>query len=280
MGTDHVGGVDPRVRAEIEARLEAIATERRVRILLAVESGSRAWGFPSPDSDYDVRFVYAHERDWYLSIDSRRDVIEVPIDGALDISGWDIRKALALLLKANPVLQEWLVSPVRYRADEAVVAKLRELVERTNFRRPATHHYLHLGESSYAKAIEHRDEVVLKKYFYALRPALMLMWLRTRPDAPPPMTLAELHAGLDLPAAVSVYVDELIARKRETKELGTGPRNAALDALIESEFACARDSLLPSPAPTPGLVDAANALFREIVSQRRRDSFGNSRLGL
>ena len=129
--------IDPEVRRRIGDRLAEIEQRESVRILLAVESGSRAWGFPSPDSDYDVRFLYARPRDWYLAVDSRRDVIECPIENVLDVNGWDIRKALQLLLKANPVLAEWLNSPIRYREDALVVAALRELAMHAGFRRSA-----------------------------------------------------------------------------------------------------------------------------------------------
>ncbi|MEM6906851.1 MAG: nucleotidyltransferase domain-containing protein, partial [Pseudomonadota bacterium] len=101
------------MRAEIMAKLTGIERDFGVRILFAIESGSRAWGFPSPDSDYDVRFVYVHPTDWYLSLTPGRDVIELPIRDDLDIGGWDLRKALNLLLKPNPVMLEWLSSPIR-----------------------------------------------------------------------------------------------------------------------------------------------------------------------
>jgi hypothetical protein len=101
-----------------------------VRVLLAVESGSRAWGFASTDSDYDVRFIYAHPADWYLSIDlnteAKRDVIEQPIVDDLDLNGWDLRKALQLLAKSNPPLLEWLNSPIVYR-ESSFATELREL---------------------------------------------------------------------------------------------------------------------------------------------------------
>src|SRR5436190_9326529 len=112
-----------RVRAAL-ARLEA---ERNVRVLFACESGSRAWGFASCDSDYDVRFLYVHARDWYLSVEDRRDVIEQPIVDDLDVSGWELRKALRLLRKSNPPLLEWLQSPMVYRQDAAFVAEFRAL---------------------------------------------------------------------------------------------------------------------------------------------------------
>ena len=127
--------------------LDALEADGGVRILLAVESGSRAWGFPSVDSDYDVRLVYVRPLDDYLAIEPRRDVIECPIEGDLDVSGWDIQKALRLLLKANLALNEWLASPVRYRWQATVADRLRSLASRAPYRRTAQYHYFHLGHS-------------------------------------------------------------------------------------------------------------------------------------
>ena len=240
-----------------------------MHILLAVESGSRAWGFPSPDSDYDVRFLYARPLDHYLSIEPRRDVIECPIEDDLDISGWDIQKALRLLLKANPALNEWLVSPIRYRWDASVADRLRSLAARSPFRRAAQHHYLNLGKSNYFRYISNRETVKLKKYFYVLRPALALRWLRNRDD-PPPMDLATLRAGIVLDPEVSAAADDLIARKAETSELGTGLRIALLDRLIETEFDATH-----AAAPTandPKLLEDANSLFRDVVLHQERSS--------
>ena len=262
--------IDPRIRRRIDDRLAEIERRESVRILLAVESGSRAWGFPSPDSDYDVRFLYARPRDWYLSIDSRRDVIECPIEDVLDINGWDIRKALHLLLKANPVLAEWLTSPIRYREDATVVAALRDLALRTGSRRPARHHYLRLGQSQYEREIAGRDTVRLKRYFYALRPALALRWLRTRADAPP-MDLPSLRAGLELDRELDRSIDGLTALKARQSEIGTGPRLGTLERFMEVEFAAAAD-IVAGPdreAPPPAPLDAANELFRTIVADER-----------
>ncbi|MCE9610243.1 MAG: nucleotidyltransferase domain-containing protein [Chthoniobacter sp.] len=115
----HGNEVFQRVRHAL-AQVEA---ERNVRVLFACESGSRAWGFASRDSDYDVRFLYVHRRDWYLSVEDRRDVIEQPIADDLDVSGWELRKALRLLRKSNPPLLEWLKSPVVYRHDPVFAAE-------------------------------------------------------------------------------------------------------------------------------------------------------------
>lgn len=258
--------IDPRVRRRIDRKLAELEQRECVRILLAVESGSRAWGFPSPDSDYDVRFLYARPRDWYLAIDMRRDVIECPIEDVLDINGWDIRKALQLLLKANPVLFEWLVSPVCYREDATVVTALRDLAARARYRRPARHHYLRLGSSQYEREIAGHKTVRLKRYFYALRPALALFWLRSREDAPP-MDMPGLRAGLRLDRELERTIDDLIVRKARESEIGTGPRIDVLDRFIEAEFAACGNS-----APEPDdkdltLLDAANELFRLVVCE-------------
>lgn len=249
-------------------KLDAIEREHDVRLLFAIESGSRAWGFPSPDSDYDVRFVYVRRPEWYLSVQARRDVIELPIEGDLDINGWDLKKALQLLIKPNAVLLEWLRSPIVYRADGEAMVKLADLAGQTAHLRPSTYHYLHLCRSQYTRFIVGKPAVKLKKYFYVLRPALALMWLRAHPQRPLPMNLAQLRASLDLPEALSAFLDDLLARKAETRELGEGTRLPELDALIEAEIAAAQADLDVIAAPTPDLTAAADALFQQLVLER------------
>jgi predicted nucleotidyltransferase len=253
------------VREAILGRLAAVEAAEDVRILIAVESGSRAWGFPSQDSDYDVRFVYVHTLDWYLALDQRRDVIELPITDGLDIGGWELKKALRLLIKPNPVLLEWLRSPIVYRADREAVAKLDALGRRAAHQRPSRHHYLHLARSQYRRFIADKTEVSLKKYFYALRPALALKWLRERPDEPVPMTLPELRAAARLPQDVAGVLDELVEKKLRKRELGTGRRIPALDALIETEMTRA-EALMDYGRPSgDDLESAANALMVDLV---------------
>ena len=247
----------PSIRRRIEDRLARIERDESVRILPAVESGSRAWGFTSPDSDYDARFLYARPRDWYLALDKRRDAIERPVEDLLDVNGWDIRKAL--LLRANPVLSEWLVSPIRYREDENCARKLLDLAVRTRFRRSARYHYLHLGRSSYRKELAGRETVRLKKYFYSLRPALALRWLRSRAAMLP---LPTLMAGLDLGRELREAIDELIARKAERSEIGTGARVGA--RFIEEELAAAERGGEPGGVNDPAPLNDANAAFRDI----------------
>ena len=258
--------LDPARRADILARLDAIEADHDVRILFAVESGSRAWGFPSPDSDYDARFVYVHRPDWYLSLEAGRDVIELPIDDELDINGWELRKALNLLLKPNPVLLEWLCSPLRYRWDEGACARLEALAAEASHETACRYHYLHLGRKQVVRHLE-GETAKLKRYFYVLRPALALRWLRLRGDAPP-MNLQALCAGVDLPGETLAAIDALLDKKAVTRELGEGPRVPALDALIVEELALAEAA--PAGPRGPDLRGPAEALFRDLVKEGAR----------
>jgi hypothetical protein len=147
--------VSLKVFHSVQQELRRIELAHDVRVLYACESGSRAWGFASHDSDYDVRFIYVHSRDWYLSIEDRRDVIEEPISDVLDISGWELRKTLRLLRKSNPPLLEWLKSPVVYAVDEPFVADFRQLAD--DFYSPARcfQHYLHMAFGNAREYLKH-----------------------------------------------------------------------------------------------------------------------------
>ncbi|GAB5388118.1 MAG: nucleotidyltransferase domain-containing protein [Alphaproteobacteria bacterium] len=258
--------VSPEMTAEIEQALSGIEATHDVRILFAIESGSRAWGFPSPDSDYDARFVYAHRRDWYLSLTPGRDVIELPIEDELDINGWDIRKALNLLLKPNPVLLEWLSSPIRYRWDDDACAALLDLAQRVTHGPACLHHYLSLGQRQWDVYVEGRDQVSLKKYFYILRPAMAIRWMRMHPDRQPPMNLQALMAELDLPKDKLSELDDLLARKAQTRELGEAARLSSLDAFIQQDFDWARQAVPGLKATSKGLEAEATRLFQSLIN--------------
>ncbi len=181
--------IPPDVRREIELRLAMIEQTDEVRLLLAVESGSRAWGFPSPDSDYDVRFIYVRSRDWYLSLTPGRDVIETPITDDIDLGGWDVRKALGLLLKSNAAVGEWMASPIRYRPDDPVMAEIATFADALFDPRALAHHYANLGRNAAMRWLGRDGAVPVKKYFYALRPALAIRALRRDPARRPPMNM-------------------------------------------------------------------------------------------
>src|SRR5262245_34519988 len=222
-------GIDDATAESIRRKLADIEGVHGVRILFAVESGSRAWGFPSPDSDYDVRFVYRHPRDWYLSLIERRDVIEIPIDSDdHDISGWDFRKTLQLLLRSNPPLYEWLVSPIVYREDGTTRSALRSLAEQGYAGKSMGWHYLRMADRTYKGHFRDRAEANLKKYFYVIRPLCALLWLVERQTLPP-MNLGALLDGITLPAAVRQAMDRLLEQKTRSTELGKGLRLRGLD---------------------------------------------------
>jgi len=249
---------------EVQRRLDAIEREQECRILLAVESGSRAWGFPSPDSDYDVRFVYAKPTDWYLSVFPGRDVIETPIEDDMDVNGWDLRKALHLVLKSNAVISEWMESPILYRRDAGALKQLRAFADRMLHPRALTYHYLHLARRQAAAKLA-RERIVLKRYFYALRPALALRFLRLHGGQRPPMNLQALIKGTDLPPATVKVIEQLVAAKSRTRELGSGPRIPVLDRLIAAEIASAAGSVADAPGRPATDLEAANRLFRRLI---------------
>ncbi|MFE3541435.1 DNA polymerase beta superfamily protein [Nocardia sp. NPDC059177] len=232
--------MDPAVVAAVDAELDRVAAEHRVCIRLAIESGSRAWGFPSPDSDYDCRFVYVASLETYLSPWRTRDVIETPLVGLLDVNGWDLAKALRLLVQGNAVIVEWLMSPIVYRGDEAFRTRLREVAAEVADRDRVARHYLHLGERQW-RLFERNGG--LKKVFYALRPAMALRWLREHPGAAvAPMHLPTLLSQCELPADFVDAVTELTALKSRTREMGTGAVPAPIAAFIATEFHTAADT--------------------------------------
>lgn len=256
--------IDPVMCQQVLDALADIERDRKVRILFAIESGSRAWGFPSPDSDYDARFIYAHEPDWYLSLTPGRDVIELPLEGLLDVNGWDIRKALNLLLKPNPVMLEWLSSPIRYRWDAPVCAQMIDLANRTAHGAACYYHYRSLGEGQWRQHVGDATEVNYKKYFYVLRPALAILWVRKGLPGPPPMNLQEMMAGLDLDDALVADIAHLLELKAKTREMGNGPRMELIDQLILDAFDTAR-AIQPENVPRSDLRGEAETLFRRII---------------
>jgi predicted nucleotidyltransferase len=262
-------GFDPAIVAAIDERLRSVAERENAVVLLAVESGSRAWGFPSPDSDYDCRFIYARAQNDYLSLHAPRDVIELPLDRILDVNGWDLAKALRLLLKGNAVVIEWLTSPFVYGGNAEFRAQGLALARRAARPAAIARHYLHLGERQRRTYFADTRAVETKKLFYALRPALALRWLRLHPGEPvAPMHFPTLVAQSELPAEVVEIVDQLLARKAATRELGTSALPGPIGALIDAEFSKARD-LWPSEPWRPDklVVDEANSFFRAWVGR-------------
>ncbi|WP_031329017.1 MULTISPECIES: nucleotidyltransferase domain-containing protein [Ralstonia] len=227
--------IDPAIRERIIAEINVIERANDVRVLYACESGSRGWGFASPDSDYDVRFLYVHPLDWYLRVEPQRDVIEKPISDELDVSGWELRKALQLLHRSNPTLLEWLNSPVVYREDARAVSDLRTLAPDFFYPVKGRHHYLAMGKKNFRGYLQ--DEVVrYKKYLYVLRPLLAVRWIDAGRGMPP-MRFAELVAGTVDDATLLAEIDDLLAIKMRCGEAEQGPRRPAIHSFIEAMLA-------------------------------------------
>lgn len=252
---------DPHAR--IQERLDATEAEHGVRILYACESGSRAWGFASTDSDYDVRFLYVRPPDWYLSVnvERMRDVIEYPIVDDLDINGWDLRKALLLFRKSNPPLLEWLASPIIYREHSPLVDELRQLAGAYQLPLAMAFHYLSMARNNFREFLQ-GESVILKKYLYVLRPLLAIRWIKHQ-ASPPPVEFAQLVAGTVTDASLLAAIEDLLAKKRAGLEKDRAPRIAALSDYIEAELS-RLETLQISEAERPG-VELLNEYFRKAI---------------
>jgi uncharacterized protein len=228
--------IEPAIRTEILERLRRLEAEESIRILYAVESGSRAWGFPSKDSDYDVRFIYLRPRDWYLSfrLEQKPDTIERPIVDEIDCSGWDIRKTLQLFVKSNPPLLEWLDSSIIYQNRMNFAQKLRAL--RTEFFSPpaCAYHYLHMAQGNFRSYLQ-GETVRLKKYFYVLRPLLAVKWIEQHRGVVPMLFRDLLATVVDQPALIA-SIDALIHRKMQGDELDEGPPIPVIKEFIDAEM--------------------------------------------
>lgn len=231
---DAASATHPGIHADIQAELSRIEREEKVRILYACESGSRAWGFPSQDSDYDVRFLYVREPDWYLSVFDRRDVIERPISDLLDVNGWDLRKALRLFRKSNPPLLEWLQSPIVYRELPEAAAQIHDLAGPSFSPKACTFHYLHMARGNYRDYLQ-GDTVRSKKYFYVLRPLLACAWIE-RYNELPPMTFDTLKDTLLAPGELKTAVEQLLERKKSGIELKEESRIEVINQYLETQI--------------------------------------------
>ena len=193
----------------VPKKLDEIEKELGVEVLLAVESGSRAWGFASPDSDFDVRFIYKQPRDKYLQLNRTRDVIELPIDDTWDVSGWDLDKTLRLLFKSNPTLYEWMSSPICYRRT-GFSERIAPLMEQCFSSKNMLYHYVNTARRDMKEQLA-GETVRPKKYFYALRPVLACLWVMERGTAPP-VLFSDLTDAV-LPARLSGVLEHLLDLK-------------------------------------------------------------------
>jgi predicted nucleotidyltransferase len=247
----------------IASVIDALEQSRYITILLAVESGSRVWGFDSANSDYDVRMIYMHPSDWYFNLQKQRDTIEIQ-DGDLDISGWDLAKALRLFKKGNIQIMEWLTSPIVYRKYQQFWEDMLRLSGDYYNPTAAHYHYLHMAKGNYYKYLAGKEEVQHKKYLYVIRPMLCAKWLKEYLHYFPPLDFSELlHATVDN-TDIKDEIFSLVWQKKSGKELDTGSSIPLLNYFIENTFA-ELDEYTPRKPEDPGW-EPLNILFKRTIS--------------
>ena len=249
------------MRELILEKLKEIEEREGVRILHCIESGSRAWGFASPDSDYDVRFIYVRPKEHYLRLDKTRDVIEWQLDDTLDINGWDIQKALTLLHKSNPTLFEWNASPIVYKTTEEWQG-IADIINRYFVAKSGLYHYLSTAKRNYREYLK-GDMVRLKKYFYVLRPILACKWIIAE-ETPPPM---EFRALMDkyLEDELKPDVERLLDIKMNTPEVTEGKRIDRINEYLDRTIAEVEEYISSLPADSCRSWDELNSLFFRIL---------------
>ncbi|HOV24981.1 MAG TPA: nucleotidyltransferase domain-containing protein [Pseudobacteroides sp.] len=253
------------MRDIILSKLHEIEKANGIKILYAVESGSRGWGFASNDSDYDARFIYVRPIDWYLSIDEKKDYIEYPIDDLLDINGWDLKKALQLYKKSNPPLLEWLSSPIVYIENYSTAQKLRELLSSYFSPVPTIYHYLHIARNKYEE-INSSDHVKIKKYFYILRPLTACMWIEKN-NTMPPMEFGKLIEDQELDQALMDEVNKLLQKKTSGLEIDIESKSPVLLQFFKSKIEYYENYLKSVKKEKTSDYSSLNTLFRDTLKE-------------
>ena len=252
----------------IASRVSALCLERGVTLRYCNESGSRAWGLESTDSDYDVRFIYQHPKEWYLQLGSPRDMIGplMELDGELDMAGWDLRKVLLHVAKSNPGVLEWLHSPATYIVDEGFLTELRALA--TTYFNPhrVVAHYLGIARSAKLAGYEENTGTWnVKKYCYYMRPTLAAHYVATRLKIPP----VAFNGLLDLVGNDEVVerVNDLVARKATVTESHREAIEPTLETYFEEVNAAAgqlRDDMVSKKRDFGSMDD----FFRQTIGYR------------
>lgn len=256
---DYEGPVEELVRMKIKE----IEEKENIKVLHVVESGSRAWGFASPDSDYDVRFIYVREKDFYLALRETKDYIDWELNEVLDINGWDLRKALLHFHKSNATLFEWSNSPVVYYTTKEWAELYGNVAKKYFSCKAALYHYYGTANKNYHEYLT-GDLVKYKKYFYVLRPLLACKWIEEK-KCPPPVLFEELRSGV-LEEGMQALVEELLAKKVTMSEADLAPRIDEINAYIEEKLTYYKqvvESMKDDRRPEWEPLESA---FREMIS--------------
>ncbi len=250
---------------QIIREIKNLEKELEITILYAVESGSRAWGFASTDSDWDVRFIYIHKKDWYLSIDNYKDSYDKILPNDIDLSGWELRKTLKLFRKSNPPLMEWLRSPIVYYKSFSMIDKLRELSSEYFNSKSCMYHYLHMAQGNYREYLK-SDTVRIKKYFYVLRPILACMWIENT-NTMAPMEFQELVDTQVKDNTLRQEMEKLLKRKMSGEELDKEPRIPVINEFFEKKLEYYEDYLSNYDTSLQPDTEKLDRLFRETLEE-------------
>ena len=217
------------VRDLILEKIKEIEEKEHVRVLHVIESGSRAWGFASPDSDYDVRFIYVRDSNFYLSLEDKKDFIDWELNEVLDINGWDLKKALQHFHKSNATLFEWSNSPVVYYTTDEWKQLYEGVASKYFACKSSMYHYYGTANKNYHEYLM-GDMVKYKKYFYVLRPILACKWIEEK-KCPPPVLFSDLM-NVVLEEDMKVAVEELLAKKVKMSESDKAPKLEKINQYI------------------------------------------------
>ncbi|MEJ7848442.1 MAG: nucleotidyltransferase domain-containing protein [Pyrinomonadaceae bacterium] len=250
---------------QIQDELVRLAHEHEIKILYAVESGSRAWGFASTDSDWDVRYIYVHRLDWYLKIDEGKDSQEEILSNDIDLAGWELKKALRLFRKSNPPMLEWLRSPIVYTEKFSTAENLRNLGDHFFNPKSCMYHYLSMAKNNFREFLQ-KDLVKSKKYFYVLRPVLACDWIKEK-ETMPPMEFRTLVDNQVNDQAIRNEIDQLLTRKIAGEELRNEPRIAILNDFLDSKIHFYSDYVNKIEQPEKPDTALLDGLFKETMSE-------------
>lgn len=251
---------DGSIEELIRKKLREIEEKEDVRILHAIESGSRSWGFASPDSDYDVRFIYVRNKEFYLSLQKTKDFINWELNDVLDINGWDLEKVLKLFHKSNAAIFEWSNSPIVYETTEEWSRIRQRLAEPYFSCKSVMYHYYGAAKKTYLEYLQ-GDRVRYKKYFYALRPILACKWIEEKKN-PPPVLFAELVDSV-LEEGMKGTVQELLEKKVEMPESEKAPKIELLNQYLEEKLEYYKALLQTMPEDRTEDWEPLENLFRE-----------------
>ncbi len=253
------------MKEAIIKELKALEEQRSIKILYAVESGSRAWGFASTNSDWDVRFIYVHHFEWYLSIGDKKDNFEKILSNDIDLAGWEIRKALRLFSKSNPSMMEWLNSPIVYVEYTDFAEQARRLARNYFNPQSCLYHYLSMALNNYKEYLQ-GDIVWVKKYFYVLRPLLACAWIENFHEMAPLDFQLMMNTLLER-GELKQAILQLLERKINGEELDKAPRISIINDYAERQIEYFNNYVKELHFKNQPDVNELDQLFRDTLSK-------------